>query len=98
MYFLLLLISDSALLPLSATGGGRKATPSSPLFGKKICKIKKPVHQLYWFNGADDGARTRYLHLGKVALYQMSYIRILLVPPGGIEPPTRGFSVPCSTD
>ncbi len=27
------------------------------------------------FNGADDEARTRYLHLGKVALYQMSYIR-----------------------
>ncbi len=21
-----------------------------------------------------------------------------MVPPGGIEPPTRGFSVPCSTD
>ena len=48
--------------------------------------------------GADDGARTRYLHLGKVALYQMSYIRIFLVPPDGIEPSTRGFSVPCSTD
>ena len=28
-------------------------------------------------HGADDEARTRYLHLGKVALYQMSYIRIL---------------------
>ena len=27
--------------------------------------------------GAGDEARTRYLHLGKVALYQMSYIRIL---------------------
>ncbi len=26
--------------------------------------------------GANDEARTRYLHLGKVALYQMSYIRI----------------------
>ena len=26
-------------------------------------------------NGADDEARTRYLHLGKVALYQMSYTR-----------------------
>lgn len=25
------------------------------------------------FCGADDEARTRYLHLGKVALYQMSY-------------------------
>ena len=27
-------------------------------------------------NGADDEARTRYLHLGKVALYQMSYARL----------------------
>ena len=27
--------------------------------------------------GASDEARTRYLHLGKVALYQMSYGRIL---------------------
>ena len=26
--------------------------------------------------GAGDGARTRYLHLGKVALYQMSYARM----------------------
>ena len=26
--------------------------------------------------GADDEARTRYLHLGKVALYRMSYTRI----------------------
>ena len=93
--------------------------------------------------GAADEARTRYLHLGKVALYQMSYGRILItlfcvigapakackarfcgekekiwyssqksclqdfpmndrifdvVPPIGIEPMTRGFSVPCSTD
>ena len=27
------------------------------------------------FSGAGDEARTRYLHLGKVALYQMSYAR-----------------------
>ena len=27
------------------------------------------------FHGAEDEARTRYLHLGKVALYQMSYSR-----------------------
>ena len=27
-------------------------------------------------NGAGDEARTRYLHLGKVALYRMSYARI----------------------
>ena len=29
------------------------------------------------FSGAGDEARTRYLHLGKVALYRMSYTRIL---------------------
>ena len=28
--------------------------------------------------GASDEARTRYLHLGKVALYQMSYTRMTL--------------------
>ena len=38
-------------------------------------------------NGAVDEARTRDLHLGKVALYQLSYYRIM-VPWGGIEPPT----------
>ena len=65
---------------------------------RKIAKTKKHLRLQVLSFGADDGARTRYLHLGKVALYQMSYIRILLVPPGGIEPPTRGFSVPCSTD
>ena len=62
---------------------------------------KKPNlsgRQIRLFRGADDGARTRYLHLGKVALYQMSYIRINMVPPVGIEPTTRGFSVHCSTN
>ena len=33
----------------------------------------KPV--IHCFSGAADEARTRYLHLGKVALYQMSYGR-----------------------
>ena len=33
--------------------------------------IKK--HALFY--GAGDEARTRYLHLGKVALYRMSYTR-----------------------
>ena len=35
-----------------------------------------PEQLLLLLNGAADEARTRYLHLGKVALYQMSYIRI----------------------
>ena len=39
-------------------------------------EIRNTVRVPYLF-GAGDGARTRYLHLGKVALYQMSYTRIL---------------------
>ena len=35
--------------------------------------------------GAVDGTRTRDIHLGKVALYQLSYYRIL---PDGREPET----------
>ena len=47
--------------------------------------------------GAGDEARTRYLDLGKVALYQMSYAR-KMVPQARIELATRGFSVRCSTN
>ncbi len=32
--------------------------------------------------GAGDEARTRYLHLGKVALYRMSYARMIFIPGG----------------
>ena len=60
-------------------------------------RIKTGTQCVPIYIGAGDEARTRYLHLGKVALYQMSYTRIV-VPPVGIEPTTRGFSVHCSTD
>ena len=36
---------------------------------------KKPSRLAGLFYGAGDEARTRYLHLGKVALYRMSYTR-----------------------
>ena len=38
-------------------------------------KNKKTDAQRRLFYGAGDEARTRYLHLGKVALYRMSYTR-----------------------
>ena len=46
------------------------------------------LHQRWLRIGAADEARTRYLHLGKVALYQMSYGRTfhLFVP--GFRPAT----------
>ena len=81
------------------------AHPIAALQNKKAI-VFAFLHQRWLRIGAADEARTRYLHLGKVALYQMSYGRILetrlgllfVVPPIGIEPMTRGFSVPCSTD
>ncbi len=55
-------------------------------------------------DGAGDEIRTRYLHLGKVALCQMSYARRSrrkirqVVPQARVELATRGFSVRCSTN
>ena len=41
-----------------------------------VVNIKKPRQiALAFLFGAGNEARTRYLHLGKVALYQMSYAR-----------------------
>ena len=42
---------------------------------QRIQKKKKDTQMVSFCTGASDEARTRYLHLGKVALYQMSYTR-----------------------
>ena len=70
-------------------GDKERAQPSRP-------RKKSPPDWVVIF-GAGDEARTRYLDLGKVALYQMSYAR-KMVPQAGVEPATRGFSVRCSTN
>ena len=49
----------------------KRTAQSSPSLIKKNRFHMEPV----LVNGASDEARTRYLHLGKVALYQMSYTR-----------------------
>ena len=58
--------------------------------------FEKGAHSAFFFLERDDEARTRYLHLGKVALYQMSYVRY------GASDRNRtndtGISVPCSTN
>ena len=47
--------------------------------GSEFCFLMKkaghPFLDVLLCSGAGDEARTRYLHLGKVALYQMSYTR-----------------------
>ena len=43
---------------------------------REVLLQKKPTRVGGFRSGASDEARTRYLHLGKVALYQMSYTRV----------------------
>ena len=85
-----------------AVGCGSRRQPADTTVSAEA--HTKTHHPLGWCFGAGDEARTRYLDLGKVALYQMSYARKrhrycgTLVPPVGVEPTTRGFSVRCSTN
>ena len=48
------------------------------MFSPRTSFHKRKDQPIGWsfFYGAGDEARTRYLHLGKVALYRMSYTRI----------------------
>ena len=53
-------------------------THALPLGYVTILKKRRLLHSkisVLSYVGAEDEARTRYLHLGKVALYQMSYSR-----------------------
>ena len=47
-----------------------------PLGYVTACKKRRSDKDASFLCGAEDEARTRYLHLGKVALYQMSYSRM----------------------
>ena len=62
----------AAPLPTEA----RRCRHSRPLHTKQKAIAFAFLHQRWLRIGAADEARTRYLHLGKVALYQMSYGRI----------------------
>ena len=59
------------------SGAKRRVTTIKPSRRRTIgesheIRIKKKSTPKCTFFGADYGARTRHLHLGKVALYQMS--------------------------
>ena len=62
----------------SATSCGSAALRAFPTIAARNKKaiVFASLHQRWLRIGAADEARTRYLHLGKVALYQMSYGRI----------------------
>ena len=59
--------------------GGEQVSTGDLHFDFRAChrktKKKQMLKHLLLLYGAGDEARTRYLHLGKVALYRMSYTR-----------------------
>ena len=57
-------------------GNARQSTGLSDGIVRASFTRKRKAQPFGWtFYGAGDEARTRYLHLGKVALYRMSYTR-----------------------
>ena len=67
-------IRRSPASPLDLTRFAQVEAASSPVLRHIPKRIPHPVGWGILF-GAGDEARTRYLDLGKVALYQMSYAR-----------------------
>ncbi len=53
---------------------------------------KRTSSRMSFYFGAGDEARTRYLHLGKVALYQMSYARGTVVIISAHRPIVKPFA------
>ena len=60
--------------PLPSLSAARPVFLCPPVFFSR--KPGQSIRFAPVLSGADDEARTRYLDLGKVALYQMSYIRL----------------------
>ena len=56
-------------------GNARQSTGLSDEIVRASSPEEKSPASGWTFYGAGDEARTRYLHLGKVALYRMSYTR-----------------------
>ena len=67
-------------------------TVALPLGYGTIYKNRNAIAFLFYLIGAGDEARTRYLHLGKVALYRMSYARIYGAPGRSRTNDTRIFN------
>jgi hypothetical protein len=62
-------VGDTGIEPVTSSVSGKRATAAP------IARNRKSG--LWGNKRADDEIRTRDIHLGKVVLYQLSYVRIL---------------------
>src|SRR5262245_21063353 len=68
----------------AAGGGSRNRTGVHGFAGRCMTTLPSRRDGSSEGNGAGDESRTRDLNLGKVALYQLSYSRVLLSAGGGL--------------
>src|SRR6185437_5760780 len=92
--------AQHAFAKFDETGfGGPPARRLADAFAQEVAGEKLAVHGAPWQRGRTmlTGARV-YGKRGPFQLMDAGSIHGEMVAKGGIEPPTRGFSVPCSTN
>ena len=65
---LLFVVGDTGIEPVTSSVSGKRATAAPIARNRKTGRWDK--------KRADDEIRTRDIHLGKVVLYQLSYVRV----------------------
>ncbi len=96
-----LLVGDTGIEPVTSSVSGKRATAAPIALACEVGTGFEPVYTALQavasplgqptvrnpcgFPGADDGIRTRDPHLGKVMLYQLSYVRVTFRLPGGAQ-------------
>jgi hypothetical protein len=64
-------VGDTGIEPVTSSVSGKRAT-AAPIARNRATGLVGCI----WEKRADDEIRTRDIHLGKVVLYQLSYVRV----------------------
>jgi hypothetical protein len=72
-------VGDTGIEPVTSSVSGKRAT-AAPIARSRQNR-RYPGFGSLRIKRADDEIRTRDIHLGKVVLYQLSYVRIFEVQP-----------------
>ena len=71
-------MGDTGIEPVTSSVSGKRATAAPIARNRKAGLLGYVTCQ----KRADDEIRTRDIHLGKVVLYQLSYVRVCSAPAG----------------
>ena len=86
------LVGDTGIEPVTSSVSGKRAT-AAPI-ARSRWNRRYPGFGSLGIKRADDEIRTRDIHLGKVVIYQLSYVRILKF--GQVAKRSATSKLPCS--